>query len=153
MEGCLKGGVVIMDIEIVTHINTIPIYRRFTDTIPYTPSLKNRSKALRKVGILSEVIFWIQAHKGKFYKIDFDRQRIIGNYIVDFYIKQLSLIIEIDGASHNEKDEYDEKREQYFKDLGLNIYKISDTRVKHDLGNVMNKLEMYISKEYSKPFN
>ena len=40
---------------------------------------------MRKAGVLSEVIFWLQVHKGMFWKIDFDRQRIIGNYIVDFY--------------------------------------------------------------------
>ncbi|MBP1163359.1 very-short-patch-repair endonuclease [Chryseobacterium sp. PvR013] len=40
----------------------------------------------------------------KFHTIDFDRQRIIGNYIVDFYVKTLGLIIEIDGSSHDEKE-------------------------------------------------
>ncbi len=35
---------------------------------------------------------------------DFDRQRPIDNYIVDFYCKDLQLAIEIDGNSH-EHDE------------------------------------------------
>lgn len=47
-----------------------------------------------------------------FWKIDFDRQRIIGNYIVDFYVKTLGLVIEIDGSSHENKEEYDQKREE-----------------------------------------
>ncbi|MUV05117.1 DUF559 domain-containing protein [Flavobacterium rakeshii] len=138
-----------MDKVIITHINTIPIYRNYIENLPYNPNLKNRAKALRKAGVLSEVIFWLQVHKGKFYKIDFDRQRIIGNYIVDFYIKQLGLIIEIDGASHNDKETYDERRQTYLINLGLNIYRISDLRVKHDLGNVMNELENYILEKYS----
>ena len=105
---------------------------------------------MRKAGVLSEVIFWLQVHKGMFWKIDFDRQRIIGNYIVDFYVKTLGLIIEIDGASHNEKEKYDQKRDDYFISLGLKIYKISDLRVKHDLNNVMIELEKYITKEFGK---
>ena len=45
-------------------------------------------------------------NRKQFYAIDFDRQRIIGNYIVDFYVKALGLIIEIDGSSHNDKEDF-----------------------------------------------
>lgn len=83
---------------------------RFIETLPYNPNLKERAKKLRKAGVYSEAIFWQQVHKNKFHGIDFDRQRIIGNYIVDFYIKSLGLVVEIDGESHNDKDIYDEKR-------------------------------------------
>ncbi|WP_369596824.1 endonuclease domain-containing protein [Flavobacterium sp. FPG59] len=81
-------------------------------------------------------------------KIDFDRQRIIGNYIVDFYVKTLGLVIEIDGSSHENKEEYDKKREEYLLSLGLKVYRISDSRIKHDLNNVMNELEQYIILEF-----
>jgi very-short-patch-repair endonuclease len=99
-------------------------------------------------GVLSEVIFWKQVHKEMFWKIDFDRQRIIVNYIVDFYIKTLGLVVEIDGSSHNNKEDYDQKREDYLISLGLRVYKISDLRVKHDLNNVMTELENYIIEEF-----
>lgn len=83
-----------------------------------------------------------------FWKIDIDRQRIIGSYIVDFYVKTLGLVIEIDGSSHNNKETYDQKRDDYIISLGLRIYKISDLRVKHDLNNVMMELEKYIIEEF-----
>jgi very-short-patch-repair endonuclease len=134
--------------EITAYIDGLPIYRNFIENLPYNIKLKARSRALRKAGVLSEVIFWLQVHKGKFWKIDFDRQRIIGNYIVDFYVKTLGLVIEIDGSSHNNKEEYDQKREDYLISLGLRVYKISDLRVKHDLNNVMVELEKYITKEF-----
>ena len=136
------------DREITAYINSQPIYRNFVENLPCNIKLKSRARALRKAGVLSEVIFWLQVHKGVFWKIDFDRQRIIGNYIVDFYVKPLGLIIEIDGSSHNEKEEYDQKREDYFISLGLKVYRISDLRVKHDLNNVMMELEKYIIEEY-----
>lgn len=44
-----------------------------------------------------------KVHKGHFYKIDFDRHPVIGNYIVDFYVKKLGLVVEIDGSSHDDK--------------------------------------------------
>jgi very-short-patch-repair endonuclease len=80
--------------------------------------------------------------------LDFDRQRIIGNYIVDFYIKSLGLVIEIDGSSHNDKEEYDEARELFLKDLGLNVYRISDTSIKFNIEKEMLRLENYICEKY-----
>lgn len=136
--------------EIIAFINNQPIFSNYIENLPCNIQLKSRARALRKAGVLSEVIFWLQVHKGMFWKIDFDRQRIIGNYIVDFYVKTLGLIIEIDGASHNEKEKYDQKRDDYFISLGLKIYKISDLRVKHDLNNLMIELEKYITKEFGK---
>jgi len=109
------------------------IYCRYTKNLPYNPNLKQRAKELRKARNLSEVLFWLEVHKNKFWQIDFDRQRIIGNYIVDFYIKSLSLVIEIDGSSHIGKEEYVQQREEYLKDLGLNIYRIDDFEVKTNL--------------------
>ena len=134
--------------EITAYINTQPIYRNFIENLPYNIKLKTRSRTLRKAGVLSEVIFWLQVHKRMFWKIDFDRQRIIGNYIVDFYVKTLGLVIEIDGSSHENKEEYDQKREDYLISLGLKVYKISDLRIKHDLNNVMMELEKYIIEEF-----
>ncbi|MBD0725683.1 DNA methylase [Flavobacterium sp. L1I52] len=134
--------------EIVTYIHDKPIYRRSIELLPYNKALSGRAKALRKAGVLSEVVFWRQVRNNTFWTIDFDRQRIIGSFIVDFYVKSLGLIIEIDGSSHDDKQEYDDKREEFLTNLGLYVYRISDFRVKHDLDNVMKELENYIIQEF-----
>ena len=138
-----------MQKEIQTILKGFPIYRNFIENLPYNLSLKERAKSNRKAGNFAEVVFWKQVHKKSFWNIDFDRQRVIGNYIVDFYVKTLGLVVEIDGNSHNDKVEYDEKREDFLKSFGLNIFRVSDFRVKHDLDNVMKELEDYIINEYS----
>lgn len=135
--------------QIVTYIREIAIKRNFIENLPYNIKLKSRAKTLRKAGNYAEVVFWKQVHQNKFHSIDFDRQRIIGNYIVDFYIKTLGLVIEIDGESHNDKEVYDEKRELYIKSFGLNIFKTTTNRVLHDLDNVMNEFEEFIIENYS----
>lgn len=157
MKGCPQDGVV--DPRLVDHtpidqqvdhfiINNIKIQKRYTKNLPYNPTLKDRAKQLRKTGNLSEVLFWKQVHKHKFHNIDFDRQRIIGNYIVDFYVKSLSLIIEIDGSSHIGKEDYDAKRQLFLEDLGLTVYRIEDVNVKQSLANVMEELVTFIVGEY-----
>ena len=131
------------------YIHDKPIQRNFIENLPYNPQLKSRVRALRKAGNYPEVVFWKQVHKSLFWKIDFDRQRIIGNYIVDFYVKSLGLVVEIDGESHNEKEDYDLKREDYFKSFGLKVFRISSLRVLDDLTNVMVELEEFIVEEFS----
>lgn len=135
--------------EITAYINQIPIKRNFVENLPYNSKLKSRARALRKAGNYSEVVFWQQVHKNKFHSIDFDRQRIIGNFIVDFYVKTLGLVIEIDGESHNCTEDYDEKREKYLESLGLKIFKTTNLRVLHDLDNVMKELENFIIEHFS----
>lgn len=134
--------------EILTYIHEKPIYRRSIGLLPSNKALTGRARALRKAGVLSEVIFWRQVRNDTFWFIDFDRQRIIGSFIVDFYVKSIGLIIEIDGSSHDNKQEYDTIREEFFISLGLHVYRISDFRVKHDLENVIKELEKYIIQEF-----
>ena len=137
-----------MQEEILTIIHDIPIKRNFVLNLPYNVSLKSRAKALRKAGNFSEVVFWKEVRNKSFWNLDFDRQRIIGNYIVDFYVKALGLVVEIDGEIHNFQEEYDEKRETYLKDLGLKVFRISTTKMLFDAENVMKDLEQFIISEY-----
>jgi very-short-patch-repair endonuclease len=138
-EGCPQGGVVLRHTPLKLH----PILH-----LPYNPALKQRAKKLRQSRNLSEVLFWMQVTKGRFHKIDFDRQRIIGNYIVDFYVKKLGLVIEIDGASHIGKEEYDQKREEYLISLGLKIYRIQVYDIFNRMDGVLVELEEYIIKHF-----
>ena len=138
-----------MDKKLLTYIDGVEIFRRKIEVLPKNKELLARSRSLRKGYVLSEVIFWKQVRNNEFHQIDFDRQRIIGNYIVDFYIKSLGIVIEIDGSSHNDKEEYDRKRQQFLESLDLKVYRISDFRDKNYLLNVMKELEDYIIEYFS----
>ncbi len=114
--------------------------------LPSNPQLKQIARELRKQGILSEVLFWKEVKK--IFGLDFDRQKIIGNYIVGFYIKKLGIVIEIDGVSHNEKIEEDEIRDNYLNSLGLTVIRYSDLDVKSNLDNVILDLKNRIMAEF-----
>ncbi len=149
LEGCpesLRGGVAeeATPPTTIATINDTEIKRNFVENLPYNPKLKRLAREKRQEGILSEVLFWQQVHKRKFHKIDFDRQRIIGNYIVDFYVKTLGLVVEIDGSSHDNKQEYDAERQRYLESLGLVVYRITDIDVKKRLDAVMVELERFV---------
>ena len=99
-----------------------------------------RARWLRQNATLSEVLLWNQLKSGKFGGLNFNRQKIIGNYIADLYCPQLDLVIEIDGCSHSGKYEYDAMRQQYLNSLGLRVLHISDIGVKKNMDNVLELL-------------
>ena len=93
-------------------------------SLPYNPALKGNAKALRKAGILHEALLWLELKGKKLNGLDFDRQKIIGNYIVDFYCAEKVVVIEVDGGSHNNKQEEDAGRDRYLESLGLSVIRL-----------------------------
>ena len=94
--------------------------------LPYNQALKQRARELRKAGNLSEVLFWNVVKNKQLNGQDFDRQRVIGNYIVDFYCHEHALVVEIDGSSHDDKQAYDQIRDEYLEVLGLKVLHVQD---------------------------
>ena len=97
---------------------------------------------------MAEIAFWLQVHHKMFYGLDFDRQKVIGNYIVDFYVKRLGLVVEIDGGSHNEKMEYDVQRDNFLENLGLRVFHTTDYDVLQHVNLVLEDLRDFIVKYY-----
>ena len=128
--------------EIVTYINEIPIKRNFFENLPYNIKLKSRARALRKAGNYPEVVFWQQVHKGKFYKIDFDRQRIVGNYIVDFYCVEERLVIELDGSVHDNigSQLYDDERTSFLESLDIKVIRFENSELFKSLDFVIEAI-------------
>lgn len=128
--------------DILTTIKGVSIKRNFVKNLPYNPLLKPTARERRKAGILSEVLFWMQVRNNGFHAIDFDRQRIIGNYIVDFYVKTLGLIVEIGAGSG------DSKQKHFFESLGLKVFYIASHDVEKQIGSVLDRLEKFIIVHY-----
>ena len=109
-------------------------------SLPYNPALRARARELRKAGMLHEVLLWQRLNKKQLHGLDFDRQKIIGNYIVDFYCASEALVIEVDGSSHNNKVEYDQQRDAYLESLGLRVVHIPAVDVLRNIDAVMQRL-------------
>ena len=114
--------------------------------IPYNPKLKELAKQLRQNMTLSEVLLWDQLKQKKMFGFDFDRQRPIDNFIVDFYCKDLMLAIEIDGSSHNLEESFkaDVKRQNILEKLGVRFLRFDDLEVKKEMSNVLRTIQYWI---------
>ena len=106
--------------------------------IPYNKNLTSNARSLRKNMTPEEKHLWYDFLK----KLPFNvrRQHNIDNYIVDFYIAEKKIIIEIDGRQHllPEHKQSDAKR-----DADLSLWNISVLRYSND--SVMNNFEAVTS--------
>ena len=112
--------------------------------IPYNPNLKEKARELRYNMTLSEVALWNELKRKQLKGYDFNRQRPIDDFIVDFYCKDLMLAIEVDGESHIGKEQYDSLRDDRLKQLGVNVLRFDDLEVRYNLDSVVKKIEQWI---------
>lgn len=111
----------------------------------YNKKLKEFARNLRNNSTLPEVILWNKILKRKQLRgYPFLRQRPIENYIVDFFCKDLKLIIEIDGKIHKFQKSKDKKREEELLRLGYSIIRFENEEVLYELFNVERTLENFI---------
>lgn len=116
--------------------------RKF-DIIPYQPELVKIASELRKNLTPAERRLWNYISRKQIHRVDFDRQKPIDRYIVDFYCKQLKLAIEIDGQSHDFKTEYDLKRQEILESFGIKVIRFSEKEVLINLDDVLSQIEYW----------
>lgn len=111
----------------------------------YNQDLKEFARNLRNNSTLPEVILWNKILKRKQLRgYPFLRQRPIGNYIVDFFSKDLKLIVEVDGEIHKFRKSKDKKREEGLLQLGFSIIRFKNEEILNELFHVERTLESFI---------
>jgi len=108
------------------------------------PKLTRNSKNLRKNMTKEERHLWYD-----FLKLlpqTINRQKVIGNYIVDFYCASAKLVIELDGSQHYEKDgkNSDAQRDEYLNKLGITVLRYSNYDVNQNFRSVCEDILMYL---------
>ena len=112
--------------------------------LPYNKDLKQYSRDLRKSMTDAELLLWSKIKGKQLKNCQFYRQKIIGNYIADFYCPKAKLVIELDGGQHysNEGKTKDAARDVYMAGIGLKVLRFSDRDVMKNFNGVMEKIWM-----------
>ncbi len=94
----------------------------------------------------SEVKLWNELKNGQMLGYDFDRQRPIGNYIVDFFCKDLQLALEIDGITHDDEKQMmqDELRREEIEILGVRFLRFNALLGVNKVEAVVKEIERWI---------
>lgn len=79
-------------------------------------------------------------------RYQFNRQKPLGRHIVDFYCKRLSLVVEIDGCTHDSEDAVisDRQRQDVLECMGFKLLRFKDIDVKRNLAGVLKAIEKFI---------
>ena len=107
-----------------------------------------KARLLRNNMTSAEKALWLYLQNKKFDGYKFRRQHPIHLFIVDFYCHELGLIIEVDGAYHETKEqqEQDEKRTELLKFQGLTVIRFTNDEVSSDIDSVITKIKEAINK-------
>ena len=111
--------------------------------------LVDRSRQMRKNPTEEENKLWHILLKH--IKPRFTRQRIFGNYIVDFFCPKLNLVVEVDGEQHylEENKAYEEKRTAFLENSGYKIIRFYNSDINHHIKDVERTI-LCVCKERAK---
>ena len=108
---------------------------------PYNdPRLTPNAQALRKGMTKEERRLWYDFLKKL--PVTFNRQKVIGRYIVDFYCASANLVIELDGSQHYEVDgtTADIERDVWLTTQGLTVLRFSNRDVNRRFKEVCERI-------------
>jgi very-short-patch-repair endonuclease len=65
-------------------------------------------------------------------ELRFRKQHAIGPFVADFYCPAAKMVIEVDGATHDWRQDVDDRRDAYMRSLGLGVTRIAAADVLAD---------------------
>ena len=107
-------------------------------------NLMEFSRALRKNMTRHERHLWYDFLKPL--PIMVHRQKIIGPYIVDFYVAEKKLVIELDGSQHYDirGKQADEIRDQFLRELGLTVLRYANSDLDKNFRGVCQDILLHL---------
>ena len=106
------------------------------------------AKELRKNMTKEEKHLWYDYLKPyrQTFGVAFTRQKVFGNYILDFYCPKAKLAIELDGSQHYESDAvfYDEKRTRYLTQHGIVVLRYTNRDIHARFKEICDDIDSHI---------
>lgn len=90
-----------------------------------------------------EVILWVELRARKLGGFKFRRQHPMGPYIADFYCHEARLVVEVDGATHDGQGAKDRRRDEWMRQQGVAVLRISASEVSKDLNSVLRTIHAW----------
>ncbi len=108
----------------------------------YNIRLKELARHLGKNMTDAERLMWSRLRRKQINGKPFYRQKIVGDYIVDFYCSTAELAVEIDGGQHYtvKGSVKDTRRDRYLRTQGLTVLRFSDREVFENLNGILERI-------------
>lgn len=118
-------------------------------SLKYNGKIIPIAKSLRKRATRQEKHLWYDFLSG--YEVRFQRQKVIGNYIADFYCHKAKLVVEVDGSQHYTLagETADEFRTEILEEYGLKVIRITNRQVNEKFKEVCEYIDMVVNDSLS----
>ena len=102
----------------------------------HNPALRPFAQRLRREMTQEERRLWYGFLKQL--PVTFNRQKVIGPYIVDFYCAEAGLVVELDGSQHyeGEGEARDRERDAYLAGRGLRVLRYTNVDLRRNFNGV-----------------
>ena len=110
----------------------------------HNKKLVPNAKQLRKEMTKEERHLWYDFLRD--YPVRFLRQKVLGNYIVDFYCAKAKLVVELDGSQHFEDAniEKDVQRTEFLESYDLTVIRIPNNEVNNNFRGVCEYIDLLV---------
>jgi very-short-patch-repair endonuclease len=111
------------------------------------PSLKQRRRGLRQQATVAEAMLWKRLRRRQLGGRKFRRQHSVGRYVVDFYRAERRLVIELDGAAHDDplRARADTERQRWLEAQELRVLRFRNEEVVRQSDVVLAAIEAVLS--------
>jgi very-short-patch-repair endonuclease len=115
----------------------------------HNTKLVSNARTLRKNMTKEERHLWYDFLRS--YDVRFLRQKILGQFIVDFYCPQAKIVIELDGSQHYEPSEMeqDEQRTAYLHQYDITVIRIPNNEVMQNFEGVCEYIDLAVKQSLS----
>ncbi|MDP8242544.1 MAG: DUF559 domain-containing protein [Candidatus Hinthialibacter antarcticus] len=112
---------------------------------------KKIAKQLRRNLTPAEKYLWSKMRAGQLSNCHIRKQHPIGPFIVDFFISDWNLIIELDGESHHYQIDRDKERESYFYHQGYKVVRFQNQDVFDNVEGVVEQIRQFEMNQTNPP--
>lgn len=104
--------------------------------------LKPLAREMRVDSTPAEARLWDVLRNRQLYGFKFRRQHSIERFVVDFYCPQAGLIVEVDGAVHDDPEQqaYDAIRSELLVAQGFRVVRVKNDEVFNDMAAVLSRI-------------
>ena len=102
-----------------------------------------RARALRKQSTEAEKKLWQKLRRKQFHGLRFRRQYPLGPYFGDFVCLPARLVVEVDGATHAERDQaqHDERRTQWPASQNFRVLRFWNSDIFENIDGVVERID------------
>jgi very-short-patch-repair endonuclease len=109
--------------------------------LPKNPRLSPVARNLRKRMTKQEKHLWYDFLRD--FNVQFNRQKVIGKFIVDFYCHAAQLVVEIDGGQHFDPSrlQKDIERTKILNSCGIEVLRFTNDEIDNNFYEVCAKIK------------